>query len=269
MTRSLASLEVRAGARLFERSTRRLRLTDAGARYAEHARRVLAELDALDGLAEAEAIPAGRLTLTAPRTAGANVLRPVLHAFLDANPRVQARLLLLDRTVNLVEEGFDAALRIGHLPDSSLVAVRVGEVRHVICAAPDYLAGHPLPADPAALTEHEVISLAETRAESTWTFAGGQAVRLSPRLAMNSISAVRAAALEGRGVARLLSYQVADDVREGRLAILLDRFAAPASPAHLVAPRDRLTMPKTRAFVDFATVKLRDAFEALMLPVRP
>jgi DNA-binding transcriptional LysR family regulator len=139
MTRTLAALEVRAGIRLFERSTRRLRLTEAGARYAAAARRVLAEADALDGTAQEDAGPSGRLTLTAPVTAGSDILRPILDDFLATHPAVQGRLLLLDRLANLAEEGFDAALRIAHLPDSSLIAIRVGSVRRIVCAAPSYL----------------------------------------------------------------------------------------------------------------------------------
>ncbi len=165
MSRTLAALEARAGARLFERTTRRLRLTEAGARYTEAARRVLAHADALDGMASTDAVPSGLLTLTAPRAAGADILRPVLHAFLDAHPTIQARLLLLDRIANLVEEGFDAALRLAQLPDSSLVAVRVGNIRRVICASPVYLSTRPALQEPSDLAAHAIIGLAGTRQE--------------------------------------------------------------------------------------------------------
>lgn len=268
MTRILAAVEARAGARLFERTTRRLRITDAGARYAEAARRVLAEVDALAGVVPANTVPAGRLTLTAPRAAGADILRPVLHAFLDVHPAIQARLLLLDRVTNLVEEGLDVALRIAHLPDSSLVAIRVGTVRRLVCASPAYLAAHARLRKPADLSAHVIISLAETRQEAAWSFAGGRTVRLEPRLAVNSIAAARASAIEGHGLVRLLSYQVAEDLRAGRLAIVLDRFEPPPLPVHLVSPRDRLVLPKTRAFIDFAAPRLKAAFGSSQLPVR-
>jgi len=266
MTRALAALEASAGARLFERTTRRLRLTEAGARYVKAARRVLAEAEALADLAQADGAPAGMLTLTAPRTAGAEILRPILHAFLGEHPRIQARLLLLDRVTNLVEEGFDAALRLAHLPDSSLMAVRVGSVRRVVCASPAYLARHRPIKHPSALAAHDIIGLAETQQETSWSFARGRTVRLQPRLAINSIEGARASAIEGRGVARLLSYQIAEDVRAGRLKLLLQDFEPPPLPAHLVAPKDRLVLPKTRAFTDFAAPRLKAALAAKQLP---
>jgi DNA-binding transcriptional LysR family regulator len=265
MTRALAALEARAGIMLFERSTRRLRLTEAGRSYADAARRVLAEANALDGLAGLDVAPRGLLTLTAPIAAGADLLRPVLDAFLDLNPRVQARLLLLDRLTNLVEEGFDAALRIARLPDSGLIAIRVGDVRRVVCAAPAYLAARPPLQAPVDLAAHSVIALAETRQEAVWNFAGGRIQRLAPRLAVNSIAAALSSALAGHGVVRLLSYQVASEVRAGRLEIVLQDFEPAALPAHLVAPKDRLALAKTRAFVDFATPRLKAAFEAATL----
>jgi len=267
MTRTLATLEAQAGIRLFERTTRRLRLTEAGARYVEAARRVLAEVDVL-GLVQAGGAPSGLLTLTAPRAAGAEILRPILHAFLNDHPGIQARLLLLDRLTSLVEEGFDAALRLAQLPDSSLVAVRVGSVRRVVCASLAYLADHAPIENPSDLASHNVIGLAETRQEATWSFAEGRTIRLRPRLAINSIAGARASAIEGRGVARLLSYQVAEDVRAGRLIVLLEAYEPPPLPAHLVAPKDRLLLPKTRAFSDFAASRLRAALAVKQLPAR-
>lgn len=268
MTRILAALEVQAGARLFERTTRRLRLTEAGNRYVKAARRVLAEVDALADFAHAETVPAGLLTLTAPRVAGAEILRPILHAFLDDHPRIQARLLLLDRVTNLVEEGFDAALRLAHLPDSGLMALRVGSVRRVVCASPAYLTKHGPIERPADLKMHDVMGLAESRQEASWNFGRGRTVHLHPRLAMNSIAGARASAIEGRGVARLLSYQIADDVRAGRLVVLLKDFEPPPLPAHLVAPKDRLVLPKTRALIDFAAPRLKSVLAAKQLPKR-
>jgi len=266
MTRMLAALELQAGVRLFERSTRRLRPTEAGTAYAEAARRVLAEVELLDGAALEGSGPRGVLTLTAPVSAGTQILRPVIDAFLEANPLVQVRLLLLERVANLVEEGFDAALRIAHLPDSGLIATRVGSVRRVVCAAPAYLAGTPMPLQPGDLAGHVVIGLAESRQENNWIFSGGRTVRLRPRLAVNSIAAARSSAIEGRGIVRLLSYQVADDIRAGRLIPLIEAFEPPPLPVHLVAPRDRLALAKTRAFMAFAAPRLRAAFTAAELP---
>jgi DNA-binding transcriptional LysR family regulator len=269
MTRAIAGLETQIGMRLFERRTRLVRLTEAGERYAAVARRILAELDELNLLVSGEtAQPRGVLTVTAPVVAGGEILRPCLDDYLDAHPQVRARLLLLDRLVNLGEEGIDVALRIGHLADSALVAMRVGSVRRVVCAAPGYVRQTPAIREPGDLGRHRIISLAETRQAENWSFApraagaGARIVRLTPRLLVNNIAAAKGSALAGKGVARLLSYQVADDVRAGRLAILLQKFEPPAMPVHLVALRDRLAMPKTRAFVDFALPRLKAAFAA-------
>jgi DNA-binding transcriptional LysR family regulator len=269
MTRAIAALETQIGTMLFERKTRIIRLTEAGERYAAVARRILAELDEINLLAAGEAAqPRGLLTVTAPVVAGAEILRPSVDDYLDAYPQVSARLLLLDRFVNLVEEGIDVALRIGQLSDSALVAMRVGSVRRVVCAAPAYLKRHARVRAPGDLAEHRIISLAETRQAENWSFAprssraGARVVRLSPRLLVNNIAAAKASALAGKGVARLLSYQVAEEVRDGRLAILLEKFEPAPMPVHLVAPRDRLAMPKTRAFVDFVLPRLKAAFAA-------
>lgn len=269
MTRAIAALEAQIGMKLFERRTRLVRLTEAGARYAEVARRILAELEEINLLAAGEAArPRGVLTITAPVVAGAEILRPCLDAYLDAQPQVRARLLLLDRMANLGEEGIDVALRIGPLADSALVALRVGSVRRVVCAAPSYLKKHGAIREPGDLARHRIISLAETRQAENWSFAprkpgaGARVIRLAPRLMVNTIAAAKGSALAGNGVARLLSYQVAEEVRSGKLAVLLERFEPAAMPVHLIAPRDRLAMPKTRTFVDFALPRLKTAFAA-------
>ncbi|HEX2115715.1 MAG TPA: LysR family transcriptional regulator [Alphaproteobacteria bacterium] len=269
MTRAVAALEMQIGTKLFERKTRIIRLTEAGERYAAVARRILAELDEINLLAAGEAAqPRGLLTVTAPVVAGAEILRPCLDDYLDAHPQVCARLLLLDRFANLVEEGIDVALRIGQLSDSALVAMRVGSVRRVVCASPAYLKRHAAIRAPGDLAGHRIISLAETRQAENWSFAsrssraGARVVRLAPRLLVNNIAAARGSAMAGKGVTRLLSYQVAEEVCAGRLAILLEKFEPAPMPVHLVAPRDRLAMPKTRAFVDFVLPRLKAAFAA-------
>jgi DNA-binding transcriptional LysR family regulator len=188
MTRAIAALEAQIGAPLFERKTRLIRPTEAGARYAAVARRILAELEEINLLAAGEtAQPRGLLTVTAPVVAGAELLRPCLDDYLDACPQVRARLLLLDRFANLIEEGIDVALRIGQLSDSALVALRVGSVRRVVCAAPAYLGQHGAIRAPGDLAAHRIISLAETRQAENWSFAprgaraGARVVRLTPR----------------------------------------------------------------------------------------
>lgn len=270
VSRAIASLEAHVGVQLLHRTTRTLRLSEAGERYAAACRRVLAELEEADLLAAGErAAPRGLLTVTAPLISGARVLRPVLDAFLDAEPAVRARLLLLDRVVSLVDEGVDVALRIAHLPDSSLVALRVGSVRRVVCAAPAYLAGRPPLRDPADLADHAVIAMTGFGPDS-WTFHGPDAtpkvVRFSPRLLVNGVEAALASAADGHGIARCFSYQAADLVREGRLQVLLAEAEPPPWPVHLITPEGRLSVPKVRAFVDFALPRLREDFARLALP---
>lgn len=271
VTRAIAFLEAHVGVQLLHRTTRSLRLSEAGERYAAACRRMLTDLEEADMLAAGErAAPRGTLTLTAPLVSGAKVLRPILDAFLDAQPAVRARLLLLDRSVNLVDEGVDVALRIAHLPDSSLIAVKIGDVRRVLCAAPAYLAGRPAILHPSDLADHRCIAMTSFGHEA-WAFAGGtgtggQAVQIAPRLIVNSVEAATGSALEGYGVTRVLSYQVAEQVRAGRLSIVLAQHEPPPLPVHLLMPEGRLSAPKVRAFVDFAVPRLKAAFAHLALP---
>ncbi len=174
ITRLVAGLEKRVGTPLLHRTTRVVRLTEAGERYLATCRRVLAELQAADLAAAGErSAPRGLLTVTAPALFGRLYVRPLVDAFLDAHPAVQVHLLLLDRVVDLIEEGVDVAVRIGHLPDSSLMATRVGQLRRVVCAAPAYLRQHPQPRTPADLKQHQVIGFSSAREAVTWTFAAG------------------------------------------------------------------------------------------------
>ena len=227
MSRAVASLEYHVGAQLLHRTTRSIKLSEVGERYVGACRRVLTELVEADILAEGErSAPRGTLTLTASVTSGEEVLRPILDAFLDAYPTVSAKLYLLGRPVNLIDEGIDVALRIAHLPDSSMVAVRVGEVRRIVAAAPSYLAKHPRIDEPRDLAKQQIIAMNHFGVDS-WSFppADGslipRAVHFTPRLIVNSVRAAVASAAEGRGVTRLFSYQVGEHVRDGRLQIVL------------------------------------------------
>ncbi|WGF90583.1 LysR family transcriptional regulator [Marinivivus vitaminiproducens] len=270
VSRAIASLETRLGTPLLHRTTRSLRLSEAGERYAAACRRILADIEEADLLAAGErSAPRGMLTLTAPLVSGARLLRPVLDDFLDSYSEVRARLILLDRPVGLIDEGIDIALRIAHLPDSSLIATRVGEIRRIVVASPRYLAARPALTAPDHLARHACISL--TRFDhDAWAFSGpdGRQLRVAlvPRFVVNGVEAAVASALEGRGVTRVLSYQVADHVREGRLVRLLADAEPPPVPAHLVTPEGRLGVPKVRAFVDFAVPRLRQAFADRALP---
>lgn len=270
VSRAIAFLEQHVGAELLHRTTRSLRLSEAGERYAVACRRILTDLEEADLAALGErSAPRGMLTITAPPISGEDVLRPIVDAYLDAYPAVSVNLVLLDRHTNLVEEGFDLALRVGQLPDSSLVATRVGgDVRRVIVGAPRYLDQHPRIEEPADLARHQVVTTTHF-GHDTWVFppAPGQtiarAVHFKPRLVVNSVRAALASAVEGRGVTRLYTYHVAERVLDGSLRIVL-RDAEPAPlPVHLLTPQGRTATPKVRAFIDFAAPRLRAVFARL------
>ena len=268
VSRAIAFLEAHVGAELLHRTTRSIRLSEAGERYAAACRRVLAELDEADNVAGGErAAPRGTLTLSAPVISGEMVLRPILDAFLDAYPTVSARLMLVDRAVNLIDEGVDAALRIGELADSSMVATRIGEVRRVVVAAPRYLKQNPRIEEPGDLAKHQIITMAHL--PNSWTFpplAGSsvpRSVQVTPRLVTNGIRWAVASAAGGRGVALFFSYQVSEQVQNGELEIVLAGHEPAALPVHVIVPQGRLTVPKVRAFMDFAVPMLRSHFARL------
>jgi DNA-binding transcriptional LysR family regulator len=255
VTRTLAALEARVGARLVERTTRKLAVTEAGQRLAEAARPVLAGYDA--AVAPSEAGPLrGHLRVSAPLVFGRRHMAPVLAAFLDDHADVTGELVLNDRNLDLVDEQLHVTLRIGALPDSSLVARKVGEVRRVVVAAPGYLAGRATPRTPAELAGHETIFSSTQPGPSEWRFAHGDAVRLRPRLMINAVEPVVAAAVEGRGITRVFSYQVADELADGRLVRLLADHEPEPIAVQLVTPSARFTLPRVRAFLDFAVEAL-------------
>lgn len=266
ITRAIAFLEEQVGVELLHRTTRSVRLSEAGERYANACRRILTDLEEADILAAGErGAPRGMLTITGPLVSGAQILRPILDAYLDEQPQVRARLLLLDRTVSLIDEGIDVGLRIAHLPDSSLVATRVGEVRRVLCAAPSYLDRHGEPASLADLGTHQTIQMTSF-GQNSWNFPAEQPggttrhIEIQPRLLVNTVEAAVASTLEGRGITRVFSYQVADHVAAGRLQILLAGSEPAPFPVHLITPEGRLAVPKVRAFFDFAVPRLKAEF---------
>jgi DNA-binding transcriptional LysR family regulator len=246
VTRALAGLEDRVGARLLERTTRRSRPTEAGRRLAEQARAVLAGYG--DAVREAAAAPVrGLLRVTAPLVFGRRHVTPIVASFLDAFPGVRVELVLSDRNLDLVGDELDVALRIGALADSGLVARKVGEVRALVVASPGYLARHPAPRTIAELARHDVIA---TSARGPWRFADGE-IRLAPRLIVNEVEAMLLAVRAGRGLGRPLSYQVADDLASGALVRVLADHEPPALPVQLVMPSARLSA-RARGFVDHA-----------------
>jgi DNA-binding transcriptional LysR family regulator len=261
VTRVVSALEDRLGARLLNRTTRSLGLTEAGARYLEGARRLLAEFEAAERAAVGEAAAAtGHLTVAASLAFGRMHVAPVLAAFLRAEPRLAASLLLADRLVNLVEEGIDIAVRIGALPDSTLVARRIGETRRILLASPGYLAERGEPARPEELRRHDIIAFTGLMPAREWRHLGGDgrpaAIALSPRLEVNDAAAALAAAERGDGITPAFCYMARPLLAAGRLVRVLDRHAPPAVPIQLVYPHARLLAPKIRAFIDFAAPRL-------------
>lgn len=270
VSRAIAFLEAHVGVELLHRTTRSIRLSEAGKRYASACRRILTELEEAEILAVGEkSAPRGVLTITAPPISGEDILRPILDEFLDAFPMVSARLLLLDRTVSLVEEGVDIAMRVAQLPDSALIATRIGtDVRRVVVASPDYLDRNPPIGQPADLSRHRIIAFSNFGLDS-WSFAPApqstipRTVNFIPRLTVNSVRAAIASAIEGRGLTRLYSYHVAEAVKAGQLKVVLPDAEFPALPIHLLTPHGRAAVPKVRAFLDFAAPRLRETFGSL------
>ena len=272
VTRSVSALETRLGVRLLVRTTRSLRLTEAGALFLDCARDILANLDAAEmAVAGETAPPRGRLTVTAPATFGRIAFFPVVSDFAMAEPAVSVTALLLDRVVNLVEEGIDVGVRIGHLPDSDLAARRVGEVCRVLVASPGYVAAHGAPAHPKDLRGRDFIAFTGLTSRNAWRYLEAGKTRtapLSPRLEVNDAAAAIAAAAAGDGITNCLSYMVADRLRSGELVSLLDDFALPPVPVQLVHAESRLATPNVRAFMDFAAPRLEAALADLAMPGR-
>src|SRR5664279_5009016 len=257
VTRLIAALEDRLGARLLQRTTRSVTLTDVGARYLERARRILSDVEEAEGSAQAERTrPSGRLVVSAPVGLGRLHVSPVMSAYLKRYPDVSAELRLADRMINLVEDGVDIAVRIGHLSDSSLVARHVGEMRRIVVAAPGYLKERGQPKTPGAVASHQTIQFGATTASPDWRFVEeGREVRVAciPRFVTNSADAAIQYAEAGGGLTRVLAYQAAESIKAGRLKIALTKFEEPPLPIHLVYPTSRLLSSKVRTFIDLVT----------------
>lgn len=260
VTRAVAGLEERIGTLLLNRTTRSMNITEAGQRYAEDCRRILAELEeAEESAAGSHAMPRGQLTLTAPLLFGELFVTPLMVDFLEQHPAVQIRAMLVDRVVSMVDEGIDVAVRIGNLPDSGLNALRVGEVRRVICASPAFLDAHGRPTHPEQLQQLQVVGSASSPLLSDWQFEDNGSllnVRLQPRLVVTANQAAINAAALGWGLTRVLSYQVAAKVASGELEIVLQEFEQPPLPVHVVYHGGSKVAAKVRAFVDFCEQRL-------------
>jgi DNA-binding transcriptional LysR family regulator len=265
VVRTLAELERHLGVTLFNRTTRRVKLTDEGQRYLETCRSVLGQLEeAEQSLTATRSQPSGRLTVTSSVMFGRMHVAPLLTAFLQRHPEVSAELVLMDRVVDLVEEGIDLGVRIGPLPDSSLHGVNVGMVRRVVCASPAYLKRHPAPKRLEDLAAHATVhfsGLGQARAMHFVDNGRRRDIDIQPLWSSNSVDAALSAVVDGLGVGQFLSYMVEPLVRTGALRLLLRPFEPPAVPVTLVYPHSRLLSTKVRLFLDESAPALRAALQ--------
>lgn len=261
VTRAINELEIQLNVRLLTRTTRVVRVTEAGARYAEDCRRIIAELaDADESAGGTHAAPRGHLIVTAPMLFGAKFITPIVTEYLLRHQDVSASCLFLDRIVNMMEEGVDVAVRIGNLPDSSMQAIRVGQVRHVICAAPDYLKRHGIPQNPDELGEHTIVSASGLTRSPEWRLMQNGSVRpvkVHSRMTTSTNDSAVNAAISGFGLTRLLSYQVAEYLRNGQLKTVLSDYEPDMLPIHVVHREGKHASKKARTFIDLAVERLR------------
>jgi DNA-binding transcriptional LysR family regulator len=261
VSRKISELEAYLRTRLIHRTSRRLSLTDAGQAYVAASRRILEDLGEIERAAAGEySAPRGDLAITAPIVFGRLHVLPIAIAFLQAYPDINIRIALGDRIIDLQEEHVDLAVRIGELPDSSLVATRVGTVSRVVCGSPGYFKTRSMPKSPADLRSHDCISFEGMSAPDRWIFAAGKSqvsVPVRSRLIVNTAEAALDAAIADVGVTRVLSYQAANAVRAGTLIRVLRRFEPPSVPVSLVHAGQGLLPLKLRAFLDFAAPRLK------------
>lgn len=262
ITRAVSALEVRIGTRLFTRTTRFVRLTEAGARYLDDVKRIFALIDEAENeAAGTHTVPRGRLAITAPVLFGQLFVMPLVMDFLKTSPQITASVLLVDRLVNVAEEGFDVAIRIGDLPDSSMVALRVGQVRRVVVAAPGYLAQEGRPVHPRDLTHRSIVMTTSASSSNEWRFldkALPLAVKVEPSLYVNLNQAAITAAVRGWGLTQILAYQAATEIADGRLQVVLSEYELPPLPIHVVYPEARKASGKVRVAVHFLAERLRN-----------
>lgn len=261
VTRAVTALEEQLGVKLLLRTTRSVRLTEAGGRYLQDTRHILASIvEANEAAAGINAAPKGDLAVTAPILFGKKFVMPCIVRYLQQYPEVDVSAYFLDRVVNLVEEGLDVAVRIGQLPDSGLKALRVGSMRRLLCASPEYLERHGTPRHPSQLQEHEVIAAGTLSPRTDWRFGAiddPTLIRMKPRLTVTSNDAAIAAASAGLGIARLLSYQVADELAAGRLQVILAEYEEAPWPIHILHRESKYGSTKVRTFIDMLAEHLR------------
>lgn len=261
VTRAVNELEAHLGLRLLTRTTRTVRVTDAGERYVQDCRRILAEMaEADESVTGQHSAPRGRLTITAPVLFGGKFVTPIVTEYLQRYPEVTASCLFLDRVVNMVDEGADVAIRIGELPDSTMQAIRVGQVRRVVCASPAYLKAHGIPLTPDDLQQHAIVSTSSLAPQQEWRFQHNGAplsVRLLARMSTTTNDSAIAAVMGGFGLTRRLSYQVAEHLRSRKLQTVLADYEPEPVPIHVVHREGRQAPHRVRAFIDLAIERLR------------
>lgn len=261
VTRAIAMLEEHLGIKVLTRTTRFVRATDAGLRYLESARRIIAEAEEADeAAAGVHAAPRGHLAVTAPVLFGSIYVMPGIVDYLKRYPDVYVSAMFLDRVVNLLEEGLDVGVRIGELPDSTMRAIQVGHVRRVVCAAPEYLKQYGVLNEPQDLVTHSVICASPVSPANEWRFGTGkmvESVKIHPRLTVTNNDAAIQAALQGLGVTRLMSYQIAAHLAAGRLTRVLADYEPPPLPIHVLHREGRQVSAKVRSFVDLLVERLR------------
>jgi DNA-binding transcriptional LysR family regulator len=264
VVRTLAALERELGVTLLARTTRRIHLTDEGAQYLEGVRIILSAIEETEEtLVARRSEPTGKLTVTASMLFGRRYVAPIVNEFLRRHPKVSADLLFVDRVVNLVEEGVDVGVRIGDLKDSSLMAIRVGQVRRVICATESYLRDHGMPQTPGDIGAHRCIRHTGLAARNEWQFRAGRkrnvSVPITSVVTCNDIDSSLNACVDGLGLGMFLSYMVAPFVRNGRLKYVLEHFETEPIPVQVVYPASRLLSSRVRTFIDACAEKLRHA----------
>lgn len=260
-TRAVAALENRLGVKLFNRTTRLVRLTEPGARYLQDAKRIMEDIQEAEAAAAGiYSRPAGTLALTAPVLFGEKFIVPVVTQYLADNPDVSVKLFLLDRVASLLEEELDVAIRIGHLKDSNLYATRVGYVRMIVCGSTDYFQQHGTPETPADLVDHRVIFPTPFEHVSAWQFQVNgkkELIKLNPRLRCNHNGAALKAALLGHGITRLMSYQAGEELDKGTLKSVLTQYEEEPLPVNIIHMEGRRVNAKTRSFIDLAVQTLK------------
>lgn len=262
VSRKVAELESRLGAQLFQRTSRRMTLTDAGRSYIDACKRIIEQVDDAEREVSGEyRLPRGELTVTTPWGLGHSDLLPLAVEFLREYPDVSLRLVMTDRIVNTTEENIDIAIRVAVLSDSSMVATRIGSIRIVVCVSPSYLKTHGEPKQISDLAEHDCITIDDHTRPSVWKFVRGGRARVASirsRLCVNTSEAAVLAAIEGAGLARVMSYKMDAAKRAGKLVIVLEDFEPEPLPVHIVfTPRKPMPL-KIRAFLNWMTPRLKD-----------